>query len=172
MSEQKPTVDDAIRNSGLSENLQAAHIEFCRFLHDNGFLIEPEGHTADNVSGWIIRYGTECVGHTNYAHVGVWIDVCDFGDSTAADEVLKEFTWAHVRVCEHHSSGGKQCGCGRQPGYGQTIFGKRYENLCFALLEFMNPDVKALEEIQKLLLLLKQNSSSHTPSLPPSPPAG
>jgi len=160
MSEQKLTVEDVIKNSDLSENMQKTHIEFCRFLKDNEFSIEPEGHTEDDVSGWIILHMTECVGHTNYANVGVWIDACDFGDSDLADDVLKEFTWAHVRICEHFSSGGKQCGCGRQPGLSKTIFGKKHESLCFALVEFMNPDAETLENIKKLMLLFKQNKNS------------
>ena len=156
---EKITVEDVIKSSALSENLQKLHIEFCSFLKENGFLIEPEGHTEDDVSGWIILHKNKCVGHTNYANVGVWIDVCNFGDSNSADNVLKEFTWAHVRICEHFNSGGMQCGCGRQPGFNGIIFGKEYKNTCFARLEFMNPDVKTLENIKMLMLLFKQNKS-------------
>ena len=46
MSEQKITVEDVIINSNLSETLQKLHIEFCYFLKNNEFLIEPEGHIA------------------------------------------------------------------------------------------------------------------------------
>ena len=160
MSKQKLAVEDVIKNSGLSEDLKKSHLEFCRFLKDNGFSIEPEGHTEDNVSGWIILHMTECVGHTNYTNAGVWIDTCDFSDSDLADDALKETAWAHVRICEHFSSGGKQCGCGNQPGSNKMIFGKKFENLCFALLEFLNPDAKTLEDIKKLMLLFKQNKSN------------
>ena len=160
MSElKKLTIEDGVMNSGLSANLQKAHIEFCRFLKDNGFSLEPE--TGDDGLGWRIDYMGECVGHTNYADKGVWIDTCDFGGSGSADDALKETAWAHVRVCEHFSSGGKQCGCGRQPGFNKVIFGKEHENLCFALLEFMNPDAKTLENIKKLMLLFKQNRRDH-----------
>ena len=143
MSEQeKPTVENGVKNSDLSEDLQKAHIEFCCFLKDNGFSLEPE--TGDDGIGWKIVYRNKCVGHTNYAEAGIWIDICDFGDSGSADDALKETAWAHVRICEHFSSGGAQCGCGCQPGFNRIIFGKEHKNLCFALLEFMNPDAKTL----------------------------
>ena len=157
-SGQKLIVEDVVKSSGLSENMKKAHIEFCRFLRDNEFSVEPEGHTENDVSGWAILYMAECVGHLNFNDVGIWIDTCDFGGSDSADDVLREFAQAHVRACEHFHSGGEQCGCGRQPGYSKVIFGKKYENLCFALLEFTNPDAETIENIKKLLLLFKKNT--------------
>jgi len=145
------TVEDGVKNSGLSENLIKAHIEFCCFLKDNGFSLEPE--TGDDGIGWRIAYMDECVGHTNYAEAGIWIDTCDFGGSGAADDNLKETAWAHARVCEHFSSDEKRCGCGKQPGFSKTIFGKEYKNLCFALLEFLHPGAETLDVIKKLMLL-------------------
>jgi hypothetical protein len=165
MSElKKPTIEDEIKNSDLSDCLQKTHIEFCRFLKDNEFSIETE----DDGNGWQIIYMNECVGHMNFANAGIWIDTCDFGSGDSADDDLKKATWAHVRICEYFSSGGKQCGCGRQPGFGRIFFGKKYENLCFALLEFMNPDAKTLEKIKKLMLLYKQNRHFPACSSPPS----
>ena len=157
MSDQNLTVEDVIRNSDLCENMQEMHIEFCRFLKDNEFAVEPEDHTEADVSGWKIIHMTECVGHMNFANVGIWIDTCDFGENEPANDDLKAFAWAHVRTCDHFSSGGNRCGCGRQPGFSRTIFGKQHDNLCFALLEFLSPDVKTLGNIKKLMLLLKQN---------------
>jgi hypothetical protein len=153
ISEQKLIVDDAIRKSDLSVNMQGTYLEFCRFLKDNRFSIEPEGHTEDDTSGWQIIYIDECVGHMNLTNAGIWIDTCDFGGNDSDDGVLAEFAWANVRTCDHFSSGGKQCGCGRQPGFSRTIFGKKYENLCFALLEFINPDTGTIENIMRLMLL-------------------
>ena len=147
--QRKLTVEDEIKNSDLSEDLKKAHIELCRFLEDNAFPIEPE----DDGDGWKISFMNKCVGHMNFTHAGIWIDTCDFGGSAAADDVLKEAAWAHVRICEHFSSDGKQCGCGRQPGFDKMIFGKAYKNLCFAHLEFINPDVETVEHIKKLMIL-------------------
>ena len=156
------TAEDGIKGSNLTETMQKAHIDFCRFLTDNGFSIEPE----KDGNGWQILYKNELIGHMNFSRefmghdAAIWIDTCDFGGSDVADDALKETAWAHVRVCEHFSSGGTQCGCGRQPGFSKTIFGKNFENLCFALLGFMNPDAKLLEDIKKLMLLFKQNRSN------------
>lgn len=154
MSEQrKLTIEDEIKTSDLSENMQKTHIEFCRFLEDNEFSIEPE----DDGNGWEITLMNECVGHMNFANVGIWIDTCDFGSGDSADNVLKKTAWTHVRICEHFNSSGKQCGCGKQPGFNRMLFGKEHKNLCFAHLEFMNPDVETLENIKKLMILFKQN---------------
>ena len=130
--------------------------EFCSFLKDNDFLIEPEGHTEEDKSGWKIMYTGECIGHMNFANGGIWLDICDFGSGDSADDALKEFTWTHVRVCDYFSSNGTKCGCDDKPGLNKILFGKEYKNLCFALLEFMNPDAKALENIKKLMLRYKQ----------------
>ena len=159
MTEQRLTVEEEIKNSDLCESKQKAHLEFCCFLKDNEFSIEPE---ADG-NGWQILYKNELIGHMNFANVGLWIDTCDFGDSDSADDSLKEFTWTHMRICEHFNSSGQQCGCGRQPGFSKTVFGKKQENLCFAILEFMNPNIEALENIKKLLLLFKQNRMQGVP---------
>ena len=152
MNKKKLTIENEVENSGLSGHMQKHMLSFVVFLKDNGFSVESE----DDGNGWKIIHMDECVGHMNFTNVGIWIDTCDFGNSSA-DDVLKESTWAHVRRCEHVRSGGKKCGCGSQPGFNKTIFGKQYENLCFAHLEFTNPDAKALENIKKLMLLYQQN---------------
>jgi len=149
------TVEDDVKNSGLSENLQKQTLDFIAFMKENGLLIEPE----NDENGWQILYTDECVGHMNFANAGIWIDTCDFGGGGSADDALKESAWAHVRGCEHYSSGGKQCGCGNQPGFNRTIFGKKYENLCFSHLEFMDFDAETLGNIKKLILLFIQNKS-------------
>jgi hypothetical protein len=153
MVENKISIEDEVKNSNLSENMQKAYMDFCHFLKSNEFSIERE----NDGNGWKIIHMNKCVGHMNFTNIGIWIDTCDFGNSGSADDVLKETTWAHVRNCEHFSSGGKQCGCGNQPGFIKTIFGKEYKNICFSHLEFLNPDIKTLENIKKLVLLFKQN---------------
>ena len=156
MPEQKAlSVEDDIKNAALSASLQRAYIDFCRFLEDNKFSVETE---ADG-NGWQILYANDYIGHLNFTHVGVWLDTCDFGDNGSADDALKETTWAHVRICEHFSSDGRQCGCGNQPGSDKMLFGKLFEHLCFAHLEFLSPDSNTLETIKRLLLLFKQNRS-------------
>jgi hypothetical protein len=154
--QKKLTIEDDVKNSALSENMQKHMLNFVVYLRDNEFSIESE----DDGNGWKIIHMNRCVGHMNFTNVGIWVDTCDFGSSDSADDVLKETTWAHVRICEHFSSGGEQCGCGNQPGFNKAIFGKKYENLCFSHLEFMNPEAKTLENIKKLMFLFKQNKSN------------
>jgi hypothetical protein len=157
MFEQKKlTIEDDVKNSDLSENLKNNIMKFVVFLTENKFSIESE----DDGNGWKIIYMNECIGHMNFTNVGIWIDKSGFGSSGSADDVLKETTWAHVRICEYFSTGGKQCGCGNQPGFNKTIFGKEYKNLCFSLLEFINLDAKTLDNIKKLMLLFKQNKKN------------
>ncbi len=157
MSEQnKLTAEKDVKNAGLSEDLQKAHLGFLRFLRDTEFSVEAE----DDGNGWKIIDLNACVGHINFANAGIWIDACDFGGVGWADEALKETTWAHVRVCEHFSSNGTKCGCGRQPGFDGNLFGKEYKNLCFARLEFINPDIETLESIKKLMLSYRQNKKN------------
>jgi len=157
MSEQKKvTIEDEVKNSDLNDNMKKHMLNFVFFLRDNEFLIKSE----NDGNGWKIIYMNECIGHMNFTNVGIWIDSCDFGSGGSADDVLKETTWDHVRVCEYFSSRGKQCGCGRQPGFKKLIFGKEYNNICFANLEFINPDIETMEKINKLMLLLKQNMNN------------
>lgn len=43
MSDQrKLNIEEEIKNSGLSDNLQKSHIELCRFLEDNEFLMNQK----------------------------------------------------------------------------------------------------------------------------------
>ena len=153
-------IETDIKNSRLSEDSQKAHIAFYRFLNDNGFSIVP----PDDVNGWHITYSNVFVGWVNYDHketgndVGIWLDKHDFSCDSASN-ALKEITWAHVRSCEHFHSNGEKCGCGQQPGYSGNLFGREFENLCFARLEFMDSDAETLEYIKELMLLVKQQKS-------------
>ena len=146
------TVEDAINNSGLSKVMQEHMTDFIVFIKDSGFSVEME----DDKNGWKIVYMNEVVAHINFVNVGIWVVTCDFGES--AEDDLKAAAWAHVRNCEHFSTNGKQCGCGSQPGFNKMIFGKEHKNLCFAHLEFINPDAEALEHVKKLMLLYIQNA--------------
>ena len=147
------SVNDDINNSNLSDGLKKSYTKFCYFLNNNGFSIISE----DDGNGWKIVYLNKCVSHMNFINVGIWIDTCEFGDKDAVNDILKNVTWAHVRVCEHFNSNGKKCGCGNQLGFNRTIFGRDFNNICFSIIEFINPDVEAMENIKLLMLLFIQN---------------
>ena len=60
------------------------------------------------------------------------------------DENMKEIAWANVSIC------GK-CGGDCAPGSRKTILGKDFDNVCYAVMAFNNPDAKTLECVKKLL---------------------
>ena len=92
---------------------------------------------------------------------GILFSECDFGSNDLKDDDLKETVWNHVQICEYFKSGGKNCGCDEQPGL-ITICGKDF-NACKSPLTFVEPDAKTLENIKKLILLLKSNADmKHT----------
>jgi len=67
------------------------------------------------------------------------------------DERMKAIAHAHVNICGHFTSGGKNCGCGSQPGSRKTVFGKEFDNVCNAAMMFTDPDAETLQCVKKLL---------------------
>ena len=97
----------------------------------------------------------------DFLHIRPW--VIFFNDYVSIDDVtddeLKEFAWKHAHICDYFITDGKRCGCGRQPGSQKNILGKEFENICHCPMQFINPDAETLENMKKLLLLLKQKHS-------------
>ena len=94
----------------------------------------------------------------DFPHIRPWVvffKICDFGIDGLTDIDLAEFAWKHAHICDHFITGGERCGCGRQPGFKRTIFGREFENICHCPMQFINPDAKTLENMKKLLLYLK-----------------
>jgi hypothetical protein len=81
----------------------------------------------------------------------IWFNSCDF-DSDSADDEMKESVWEHASKCGQCHAGWADCG-----GGSRTIFGREFERLCHLPLMFTNPDGKTLENVKKLMLMLKQN---------------
>ena len=86
----------------------------------------------------------------------IWFRSRDVGDGPV-DDAVKETAWAHAGICGHFESGGKHCGCGDQPGFRRTIFGRVFENRCHSPLRFTNPDARTLEHVKTLLRMLTQH---------------
>ena len=151
-------IENKINDVLIGDSLSNA-LDFAAFLRVNEF--DPECHESG--FGWSVNYGGESVGFIvvdGAAQIPgpwtVWFNSCDFGDGPADDD-MKETAWAHASICGHFISGGKDCGCGDQPGFHRTIFGREYENRCHSPLMFTNPDAKTLENVKKLILMLKHN---------------
>ena len=140
MSIQK--IEKTIREK-LTGDTQKNVLDFTAFLRDN--KVPPKLYVINVVGDG-----------GNFPHIRPWViffNVCEFNG--LADEALTEFAWAHAHVCDHFITDGKRCGCGKQPGSRKVVFGKEFDNICHCPMQFINPDAETLENMKKLLLLLK-----------------
>ena len=158
MTAEKTAIEDKIRSALHGDVLKNA-LDFAAFLRANGF--SPEQYESGG-DGWSVLRKEESVGFilVNGAEEmpgpwTVWFNTCDFDESAPADDAVKETAWAHASICANFTSGGKDCGCGDQPGFRRTIFGRVFDNRCHSPLMFTNPDAQTLENIKKLMKLLK-----------------
>jgi hypothetical protein len=159
MSEEKKNlkIEDAI-NKKLTGDAQKNALDFAGFLCANGLSYEAN----DDGGGWAVggivgdSFGYMLVNGVEEfpGPWTIWLNSCDFESSLTADDKLKEAAWAHTSICGQCHEGWKDCG-----GGGRTIFGKNFEKLCHSPLMFNNPDASVLENIKKLMLMLKQNKA-------------
>ena len=147
-------------NGVLNGDSKQNALDFTAFLRANA--LRPEFH--DSGDGWSIMRADESVGFilVNGAPQmpgpwTIWFNSCDFGGGETLDKGVIETAWAHVSACANFTSGGKDCGCGDQPGFRRTIFGKVFDNRCHSPLMFTDPDAKTLEDIKTLMLTLKKD---------------
>ena len=147
MSEKKKktTLEEKIKTF-LSGETQKNALDFAAFLKANE--IPPKLHVIT-----IVGDGGD------FPHIRPWtifFNVCDFDtEEGSANDDLAEFAWRHAHICDHFITDGKRCGCGRQPGSKKIIFGKEFENICHCPMQFIDPDAKTLQNMKKLLLMLK-----------------
>ena len=143
-----PEIEDVIREK-LTGDAQKNALDFTSFLRANGFSLDED-------KKWSIACGDKTVGYVHVALPGFDLIVnfaaCDFNGGGAVDDDLKEFAWAHVTVCPKGCGGTMSCD---RSEIRNTIFGKEFERTCTCPLQFFNPDAKAFEKINKLLLMLK-----------------
>jgi len=145
MDEQK-TLEHKINQSLSGGTLQNA-LNFVSFLRENELTLEQPDE------GWAIMNNGEWMGYIDF-HISPWTLFIDghggFDMNSAIDNTLKETTWANVNHCS-------QCSGCDDLGLRVTIFDRDFEGLCLLPLKFTNPDTATLENIKKLMLLLKQN---------------
>jgi len=140
----KPTLEEKIKTLLIGETQKNA-LDFVAFLKENE--IPPKLHVIT-----VVGDGGD------FPHIRPWViffTVCDFDIDGSANDDLAEFAWKHAHICDHFITGGQRCGCGRQPGSKKIIFGKEFENICHCPMQFINPDTETLENMKKLLLILK-----------------
>jgi len=150
-------IEDRI-NDILSGESQKNALDFVSFMKTNN--ITPKIH--EESGGWSIMRADEDIGFMIADNSGnmpgpwtVWFNSCDFKEDGPVDDDVKETAWEHASICGNFLSGGKDCGCGDQPGFHRVIFGKEFENRCHSPLMFVDPDANTLENMKKLMLMLK-----------------
>jgi len=137
-------------NDVLTGDKQKNALDFAAFLRTNDLLSDGDGSGY----GWSIDDGFIKIPERE-KELWIWFGDCVFDLCGPADEDLKETVWAHVVTCPQVTCPHKRhCGC--EKDVGGIIFGKEFESTCYAPLGFFNPDAKTLENVKKLVLLLKQ----------------
>ena len=153
-----------IINERLTGKAQKNALDLVVFMQENGFSFEGfnTGATHDGEVRWTPTYKGEGIGCVAVAEelmlaagvdIAIWLGLdCDFEDNGTVDDELKEFAWAHVVNCP-------QTPC--QPPYCENsknkwkIFGKECESTCHSPLAFFEIDATSLENIKKLVSLIK-----------------
>ena len=105
--------------------------DFISFLQDNNFAPKlsktKDGYSVPFKHGIMVINGEG----GNFPHIRpyvIFFNSCNFKGEP--DEELKETAWKQMHICDHFISGGKRCGCGKQPGVRKKVFGKDIENCC------------------------------------------
>jgi len=152
MAEQK-TIEEQI-NIVLSGETQNNILDFVAFLRENELSLDSNGDGEGWAVGGIVGNSIGFMLVNGVAEMPgpwtIWFNSCDFGDKPADDE-LKETAWNHASPCGHCHAGWKDCGCGDR-----TIYGREFKELCHSPLMFTAPDAKTLENLERLILILKQ----------------
>ena len=143
--------EDHVRDV-LNGDAQRIALSFAEFLVSNDMMLNLlEGNL------WMAGYEGDgvCYIHLDGAaqHPGPWTvwtegDYDSEPESFAIGEHTKELARAHANICG-------SCGGACSPGKRVTIFGKEIDNVCNAVMEFNNPDDKALECLKQLVTMRK-----------------
>ena len=150
---EKRLIEDKI-NSVLNGDKQKIALDFAAFMRTNGFSIEGD----ENDYGWGVSYKGNGAGFIKFSGVEteLWLWFgrdCDFGSSVPTDDDLKETIWSGVVICPQSTCSPPDSCEGSKEGY--KIFGKEFDRTCYCPLGFYNPDAKTMENIKKLMILLK-----------------
>ena len=144
---------ETIIHEKLIGDTQKNALDFVAFLEANTLALESNGDgegwavggTVENSMGYLLVNGaSDMPGPWT-----LWLNSCDFADDSV-DEEVKETAWAHAGPCGHCHAGWKDCG-----GGDRVIFGKAFEQLCHSPLMFTDPDAKTLENVKKLIMMLR-----------------
>ena len=158
-------MEDIIREV-LTGDAQKNALEFAMHLRKNGMTFEKaqNGYWKDKPY-WHIKYRDQYVCFV-FVHGSpakyvdepegwtIWTDDSEsnwFSDYPL-DEPMKQVAWNHVDVCGNCTPGGPCAG-----GTRKTIFGKDFDHVCRTTMVFINPDLKALACLKKLVEIRKED---------------
>ena len=154
MSEQKKIED--IINETLKGDIQKNALDFVAYLRASDMTVGEEHgiikYKGENVCYYHFDGGSEypspwtvwSEGDYNKEHLEIPLE-----------EKQKEFVWKYaINNCGN-------CGSGCHPGSTKTIFGKEFENVCNAVLNFYvyggETDIECLECMKKIINIRKHN---------------
>ena len=163
MSEQNTPnlkIEDII-NKTQSGDAKKNVLDFVDFLHANNFQMEynPNEYYETYWSGAIGGVVGDSIGYMavngNPGTWNVWFNVFGFDENDPLDDEMKETVWSKLSPCGKCNDGWETCRGGEK-----MILGKTFDNLCHSPLCIIDPDTKTLENMQKLLLVLKQKKDN------------
>ena len=156
-----------IINEKLTGETQSNMLNLVTFMRENGFSFDGDG------AWWTPKYGDDPVGAIAIAldemiaaniSIAIWSSLdWNMGDISTDDNELKEFTWSHVVNCP-------QVNMGCNPPHNRScknyhnrvvFFGKKFESTCHSPLAFLELSDNSLENIKKLMLLVKQGKNNN-----------
>ena len=150
------SIENAI-NEKLSGESQKNALNLAAFLQANNMTLDANedgvgwavGGTIGNSVGYMLVNGIANDPSTPGPWT-LWFNSCNFNDDGSVSEELKETARMHASPCGKCHAGWETCGGGNR-----NIFGKEFEKLCHSPLMFNEPTAEVLEDIKKLLLLVK-----------------
>jgi PhnB protein len=146
-------INDVLKGNSLNNALN-----FAAFLSENGIPLTSNGDgegwavggiVGDSIGFMLINGAEQTPGPWT-----IWFNSCDFGGGESFDSELKETAWSHASNCGHCHAGWKNCGGGER-----TIFGRKFDWLCHSPLMFTDPDSETLENVKKLIMILRQKNA-------------
>ena len=145
------SIENIIREK-LTGNVQKYALDFVAYLKANG-MTAGEEHGAVKYKNEIVCYCHIDGGSEYPSPWTVWSEG-DYSKDTT-DEKLKEFIWKYsINQCGN-------CGGGCHPGSKKTIFGKEFDNVCSAAIDFYiyggDTDVECLECLKKVVEIRKRD---------------
>ena len=142
-------IKDALKNNLKGDALENA-LGFAYYLIEKG--LEPVMEW-DKGCRFVKNGRSPCLFVFNMQNNGEWF-ICDMPVTVEPEweqlcDSLKEFILSNIKVCSVHV--GEPCGCGSEPGVSKVVFGKGYDNLCTAEIQFINPDAGVLKKLKEVV---------------------